>query len=239
MKLRGFFAAVLVTVLSAPSFAGDAQEIEKLRQHVLTHTTKYYRESFGKRRFENSVQIHVGRLDPRLRLAKCDNNLAFKIQEAPLNIHNITVRTSCEGPRRWTVYVPVTIDIYADILVSTRALQRGDIISEQDLDYRRINIASMGHGHVEDFSRVKGMQLKRPLKPGDALRMAHLVKPKLVRKGQTVVVSSHSRFLSVETAGVALDNGHLGQNIKVKNSRSNRVVEAKVVAPGKVIIATR
>jgi len=239
MTLRGILLAALVLPLCSPAIGKGVQDIEKLRQHVLFHTTEHYRETFGRERFENSIQIHVGQLDPRLRLYNCDDNLTFEIQEPLQNIRNATVRTSCVGARRWTVYVPVKINMYVDVLVTSRTLQKGDIVAEEDIDYRRVNITSNGYGHIEDVSRVRGMQLKRPLKPGDVLRLSHLAKPKIVHRGQTVRVSSASRFFSIETSAVALSSGHLGDNIKVKNERSNRVVEARIVAPGKVTVAAR
>lgn len=225
--------------ISAHSSDENVQSIDKLMQHILAHTSEYYENAFGKEKFKKNVQINVGRIDSRLRLAKCDDNLAFKIQEPPHHGRNITVKASCMNTRRWTVHIPVSIDVYAEVLVTTRSLQRGDILSEDDIEFKRMNTSSIGRGHIEDLSRAMGMEIKRPLRPGDVIRLPHLNKPDIVRKGQTVVVSSNSRFLNVETSGIALVNGYLGERIRVKNKRSNRVVEVEVVAPGKVSIATR
>ncbi len=243
MKLRSLLGLILFLGVTSQSVADtsvdDVQDIEKLQLHVLNHTADHYRAVFGEEKFKDDIQLNVGRIDSRLRLAKCDDNLTLKIKEPPHNARNITVKTTCAGSRRWTVYVPVSIDVFADVLVSTRSLQRGDILEESDVTYQRMNTSSVGRGHIESFPRALGMEIKRPIKSGDVVRLSYLTKPDIVRKGQTVVVSSKSRFLSVETSGIALVNGHMGERIKVKNERSNRVVDAEVVAPGKVTIATR
>lgn len=239
MNLRSLLGLILFLGITTGSAAEGIQNIERLQQHVLQHTSQHYKSVFGLQRFEKDVQLNVGRIDPRLRLAKCDDNLAFKIHEPPHNARNITVKTSCMSDRRWTVYVPVSIDIYADVLVSTRSLEKGNVLNKEDLTYQRMNTSTVGRGHIEDLNRALGMQTKRPIKSGDVVRLSYLNKPDIVRKGQTVIVSSKSRFLSVETSGIALVNGHMGERIKVKNERSNRVVDAEVVAPGKVTIATR
>ncbi len=247
MKLRSFLTLPLMMLLCSLSIASTAessparsvQDIDKLLQHVLDHTTGYYKNVFQKKKFKENVQINVGRIDSRLQLSACDDNLTFKINEPPHHARNITVKVSCMNKKRWTVYIPVSIDIYANVLVSTRSLQRGDILTLDDLEFKRMNISSIGRGHIEDLSRILGMEMKRPLRPGDVVRLPHLNKPDIVRKGQIVVVSSSSRFLRVETSGIALVNGYLGERIRVKNERSNRVVDVEVVAPGRVSIATR
>lgn len=237
MELRSFFAALPLLLLSFNVISAEKQDIEALRNHVLDHTTTHYRKVFGDENFKKNVKIHIGNLDPRLKLAKCDNNLTFKINEPPQNVSHITIKTSCINNQRWTIYIPAKIEVYANVLVAKRSLSRGHLFTQEDLDYRQINTASSGSSYIEDMTRVLGMKLKRPISSGDIIRLSTLKKPNIVRKGQTVIVTSKSRFLSVETEGIALISGKLGQQIKVKNQHSNRIVQAKVVAPG--IVATR
>lgn len=239
MKRCHFFSIIFLQFCTAGVFASDTQDIERLRSHVLEATEEHYRQAFGEEMFNSNVQIHVGQLDRRLRLAKCDNNLTFKIHEPAIRSHNITVKTSCTSKHRWTVYVPATIDIFANVVTTNTSLQRGDILQRSHLAYKRTNIATLGHSPIEDKNRAVGMQLKRPVKSGEIIRFSGLEKPNIVSKGQSVVLSSQSSALSIETAGIALVSGHLGQNIKVKNTSSNRVVHATVVAPGKVTVTKR
>jgi len=239
MKLCHWLAFIPFVFAATQVCANSTQDIDALRKYVLEHTENHYRNAYGDAKFDQSVQINVGAIDRRLRLGACDDKLTFKIQEPPHNARNITVKTVCNDTRRWTVYVPATIDIYERVLVVNRSIDRGEVLARQDLDFRRVNIATAGRGHIMDLERAEGMQLKRPLKPGETLRLNHLKKPNIVLKGQTVIVSSRSRFLTVESSGIALVNGTMGQQIKVKNDRSNRVVSAMVVAPGRVSVATR
>ncbi len=239
MTIRSGLALISTLLVASISQADTVQDIERLRQHVAAHTSSYYRSVYGEADFKKNVQINVGHIDSRLRLAQCDDNLTFKIHEPPHNARNITVKTSCTSERRWTVYVPVSLDVYAEVVVATRSLQRGDVLDEEDIEFKRMNTSSVGRGYIGDPSRALGMEIKRPIKPGDVVRLPHLTRPNIVHKGQTVVVSTLSRFLKVETSGVALVDGHLGERIRVKNERSNRVVSAEVTAPGKVTVATR
>ena len=137
------------------------------------------------------------------------------------------------------MYIPVTVDIYADIVVANRNLHKGDILRASDIEFHRVNTSTAGRGYIDDIARVEGMELKKPIKEGQLVKMSHIKKPDIILKGQSVTVSSSTMFLTVESPGIALHNGQLGEQIKVKNERSNRVVSAHVIAPGKVEVASR
>ncbi|MFL0809619.1 MAG: flagellar basal body P-ring formation protein FlgA [Agarilytica sp.] len=224
---------------SSVANADTTQDIERLREAVHAFTSEHYRHSLQHRNFEEDVEISVGNIDKRLRLARCDDQLGFKIQEPPHNIRNITVKTSCHNDRRWTIYVPVSIDIYSDVLVLNKSISRGEVLQEDDISHQRMNISTVGRGHIEDPTRAIGFELKRSLNAGEVIRLPYLTHPDIVRKGQIVVLTSGSRFLNIETSAVALTNGYLGETIKVKNERSNRVVDVEVTGPGKVTVAAR
>ena len=42
--------------------------------------------------------------------------------------------------------------------------------------------------------------------------------------------------MSITTKGTALSDGILGEQIKVKNNKSNRIIDAKVSGVGKVLV---
>ena len=239
MMIRGFFLLVSCSLFTATSFAYETQDLDALRQHVTDFTASHYRDVFGDEAFEANVEVSVGTLDSRLRLVDCRDDLAFKLIEPPHNAHNVTIKTSCEHDQPWTVYIPATISVYEEIVVANRSLTRGDILSEDDLSFKRVNTSSIGRGLINDIASVNGFELKRPVRAGETIRSNYLKKPDIVLKGQLVVMSAKSRFLSVETTGVALVNGHIGERIKVKNDKSNRVIDAQVVGPGKVSVAVR
>ncbi len=239
MMLRGFLVLIFVSLVSTQTMAFQAQDLKDLKQRVATHTESHYRQAFGDNIFEKNVEILVGSLDSRLRLAECSDKLTYKVIEPPHNAHNITVKTSCKGKQRWTVYIPATVNMYEDIVVANRSLARGELLMEDDLSYKRVNVASIGRGLVNDLDNVYGLELKRPVRAGELLRQNYLKKPDVVLKGQQVVLSTESRFLTVETTGTALVNGYVGERIKVKNEKSNRVIDAEVIAPGRVSVAIR
>ena len=58
-----------------------------------------------------------------------------------------------------------------------------------------------------------------------------------MRKGDHVIISARSGTLSVKMPGEALSDGGLSEQIRVKNLNSNRIIKARVTAPGQVEVA--
>ena len=51
-----------------------------------------------------------------------------------------------------------------------------------------------------------------------------------------VTIIHHGKHISVQMEGVALENGQYGDWINIKNSKSGRIILAKVIAEKKVTI---
>ena len=58
--------------------------------------------------------------------------------------------------------------------------------------------------------------------------------PKVVKKGDEVMIVATKGALSVRSSGVALSDGRVGQQISVKNSATKRIVKARVKRKGLV-----
>ena len=58
----------------------------------------------------------------------------------------------------------------------------------------------------------------------------------LVCKGDVITIIAKSKGFMIKTQGTALSSGNLNQQIKVKNSRSGRVINPKINAVNQVII---
>ena len=78
-----------------------------------------------------------------------------------------------------------------------------------------------------------GQKLTRPVVTDQVITLVHLEQAEVIRKGDQVVISASSGGLMVKMPGEALSNGGMSEQIRVKNLNSNRVIKARVTAPGK------
>jgi len=246
MILRSFLVHVAYVtaflfspICMASSALSQFEDVKDLRAKIDVHAKQYFESIYGSEKFSRDVRLRVSNLDPRLKLAKCEDPIKFDIIRPAHRSRNVTVKTTCESVKRWSIYVPLTIEIYDDVVVAARALTRGTIIETEDLQTRRINTASLPLGHVVDYTRLIGMELKRSTRNGSYLLLSSVEPPRVINKGDAVVLEARHSALSVATKGTALNNGQVGEQIKVRNNRSDRVVDAMVTGPGRVTVVSR
>ena len=212
------------------------EDIDQIRQQVGAFLrTHYIDESNADANISaDNVNIAVGRLDPRLRLKSCDNPLTFELQDNGNYGGNVAVRTRCEGSVLWSIFVQAQVTISMSITVAKHNLARGTVLQADDLETRMVNTSILREDYVLNPSRVIGKELSRPISKGNAVRLANLLEPKVIKRGDAVIVEAKSGLIYVSTPGTALTDGKLGQQIRVRNERSKQEINVEVVGPGRV-----
>ena len=81
-----------------------------------------------------------------------------------------------------------------------------------------------------------GMQARRQLRAGQALRTADLAKPDLVQRDQNVTLIYETAGLYLTVRGKALESGTEGDAVNVMNLQSKRTVSGTVIGRGQVAI---
>lgn len=242
MRYRVFFSCWLglatgwLMLANSPALAESFADPEELRTQVHTFLQRELRDEFPQAA-DSSVEITVANLDPRLKLGECAGDVRHSITSPRPYGANVSIKAQCTGAKPWTIYVPARIEVYAAIAVAARSLERGSVLTQADVTLSRMNTTQAGTGHVGELDQVVGKELKRPLRAGEPVRLTHLKAPQVVRKGDRVVLEARGTSVSVVTSGRALANGQVGDQIQVQNEKSQRVVDAEIVAPGRVRIA--
>ncbi len=80
------------------------------------------------------------------------------------------------------------------------------------------------------------MQTKRQLPAGAPLRLADLMRPPMVQRGELVAVELDSPGLSVHGRAVAVDAGADGDRIRILAQASKNLLTAQVIGPHTVRI---
>jgi flagella basal body P-ring formation protein FlgA len=240
MGIRSFYAALRwlkcllamtgVVFLTLPVQASQNwQDLDDLQQQV---------EVFLKDRYQlpavERVEVKVGNLDPRLMLPACPQPLTLSLNDPTNSGGQLTVQTRCEATQRWSIYVPAQVALFRPLAVAGRQLERGDVISESDITIEVVNVSQLRQGYVIEPDNIIGRELQRPLNKGEAFRSAILEAPMVIKRGDAVHIEMQAGAIAVNSTGVAMANGRVGQRIRVRNSQSDRIVSAEVVEAGKV-----
>jgi flagella basal body P-ring formation protein FlgA len=119
--------------------------------------------------------------------------------------------------------------------VLTRNVERNDILKSSDVVLERRPKADVG-GDAAGRNHSVGMQMRHPMRSGQPLRSADLVKPDLVQRDQEVTVIYQSAGLYLTTRGKALDSGAEGDLVNVLNPQTKRTLSGTVSARAQVTI---
>lgn len=183
---------------------------------------------------EIKTEIIVGKLDPRLRLAKCDSSLEISQYNKARFGNQMSVSVSCPSNTRWSIYVPVTIKQIAKVLTVARSIRKGQMIDQGDLQWKEYELGRLPGGYFMNSQDVVGMVAQRNIRNGMVIASRHLRPPFAVKKGEQVVIKAAIGGVEVKMSGTAQGDGARGDIINVTNSSSNKTVEAQVIRPGVV-----
>ncbi len=232
LALLGVLIATIISGLPAKVAHGNPIEsheriVAVVETFVAAHVNPAHRD----------VEISVGALDSRLRLAACDSALDTFFATGSRAWGNTTVGVRCQGAHPWSIYVPVRVQVFKSILVSAHPLPRGKVLAETDMVIERRDLAALRGGYLVDTDDARGQVVRRPLGLGMPLSPDALEAPRLVERGERITIIARSGGLEVRMAGKALMHGALGDRIQVRNLSSKRTLEARVLASGTVQVA--
>lgn len=186
---------------------------------------------------EGRTEIQVNTLDPRLRLALCDTQLTTTLESPAQPMGRVTVKVRCDGSSPWTVFVPAQVHLYRNVVVTTRPLQRGTVLDANSVGLKERDVGQLNQAYFTELDQAFGQKLSRGVVMDQVVSAAQLELMETIHKGDSVVISAQGSGLSVRMPGEALSNGGMGEQIRVRNQNSNRVIKARVIGPGQVEVA--
>jgi flagellar basal body P-ring formation protein FlgA len=120
--------------------------------------------------------------------------------------------------------------------VLARDVERNEVLKSSDVVVERRPKAELGND-TASRDRAVGMQARKQMRTGQALRSADLAKPDLVTRDQNVTLIYESSGLYLTIRGKALEGGTEGDVVNVLNLQSKRTVSGVVVGRGQVSVA--
>jgi flagella basal body P-ring formation protein FlgA len=120
--------------------------------------------------------------------------------------------------------------------VLARDVERNDVLKTSDVVIERRPKAAVGND-VAAPDRAVGLQMRKSLRAGQALRTADLTRPDLVQRDQTVTLIYEAAGLYLTVRGKALEAGTEGDVVNVLNLQSKRTVSGTVIGRGQVSIS--
>jgi flagella basal body P-ring formation protein FlgA len=131
-----------------------------------------------------------------------------------------------------------TIAETAEVAIPVRPIGRGDVIRAEDIVIERQPKANLRPGTIAVLEHVVGMAARRPLRSGQALTAADVMRPEVVIKNEAVTITYEAPGMMLSVRGKALESGAEGDLVSVFNAQTKRTLQGVVSGPGRIAIVT-
>ncbi len=199
---------------------------------MVQHTAEEYVKTIVDSPPKGQLTVKAANLDSRLKLTICPVPLESSVPGKQSLTGNITVLVSCRS-ESWQVYVPVRIQLLLPRVVATKPLARGVVLSSSDLVVQMVETRFQRGVVFEHPQQIIGSKVKRNVNMGDAIQGSDIC---LVCRNDSVLIKAGRSGLNIVTKGTALSDGSLGEQIRVQNTKSKRIVDGTITGVGEVTV---
>jgi flagella basal body P-ring formation protein FlgA len=222
-----FFIFLFLLLIQQPVSANTELD----RTYIEHFAKRYLLEKFPSTD-DKKVQISVAHLDPRIVIKPCIIPLTANIPEKN-NSRNVNVKISCDESTPWKIYLSAKVEITEAVLVAINTISKGDTLDEGNVELTFIATNKLRGEKITDSSIVFGAKAKKRIAKGKTISKRSIC---LVCKGDRVTIIASSKSFSIKTQGIALSSGNINEQIRVRNTRSNKVITPRIKAINQVVI---
>jgi flagella basal body P-ring formation protein FlgA len=124
-----------------------------------------------------------------------------------------------------------------EVVMPTRPLTKGETLASADVTLERRPREGLGQDTLADLQAAIGKVVKRPMMPGQPVRAADVQRNEVVGRGDLVNMTYEAPGILVSMRGRASEAGGIGDVITVQNLQSKRLLQATVIAAGRVSVS--
>lgn len=179
------------------------------------------------------VEVELGRLDARLRLAPCDQIQPYLPPNSRMWGKTRIGLRCLSGPTKWNVSLPMQIKVFAPAYVAASDLPVGTELAQDHLRLAEVDIAGDTGAVYTQAEAWSGRHLARPLAAGEALRSNDLRLRPWVQPGDRVQVMGVGKGYAVAGEGQAMGIGLEGQDVRVRFD-NGRMVTGRTIGERRV-----
>lgn len=174
-----------------------------------------------------SVPVYVTSADPGLQVLRIAADPARHETE-------FTLWTSKE-PENLPFVVTLQRALKLPTLVARRSVPAGEIVSTSDFAVEMRPAGQTRAASSISQENLAGLETRAGLRAGQPVALDQFKRPILVRPGALATLIVRGSAFSIKTIVDPLEQGVLGQEIRVRNSETRQVVEAKVVGRDRLL----
>ena len=220
-----FFIGLCLSVAQAQTApdAADTATLYANAQHWLDETL-----ANGSSKLPLRMEVTVGELDRRLKLAACERVEPYIPPGSQLWGKTRLGLRCVQGVSRWNVFLPITVKAFGPAWVIKGQVAQGTVLTESDAMPMEVDWAEYSSSVVAKQNDWLGQTATRMLSTGQTLRQDMVKAAQVFQAGTQVRVLARGTGFEIATSAQAVSGGVIGQNVRVRMD-NGRVLSGMVV----------
>jgi len=216
----------------------EVRHITITGNEIADHSQKYLRNKLNEtdetsvvklQRIPNDQRVPLGSGDVKLRFSRV--SVGKSGRQAYLSV-DVVVDNSIYSS------LGLTFDIkrFRSVVVAVDGIKPGNIIRNDNVDIASVEVSRVFDDIFTRIDDVVGMEVKRPIRPGDVITGKAIKKRPAIHKGDRVVILIKSSGLEVRSKGICQETGGYGEIVKVMNVDTKKMLLGSVLNGGIVMV---
>ncbi len=222
----------LITAIGLGLFSLSSMATQSLTQQVEDGAKQYLLSQLADGTADTSIDVEIVKIDDRINIPRCPTGFQYNASQEALSQSYISVRVSC-GDNDWYLFTSGQVTRTKEIVVTQGAISPGTVLTTSNLTLAKVDVRKLRYTAYTDMASLIGARMKRRVTNGQAIQANMLC---FICKGDRITISAEIAGMEVKTAGIAQQDGVVGDNIKVINASSQKAVIARVASPEEVVI---
>jgi len=124
------------------------------------------------------------------------------------------------------------VSVKQEVVKASRKIKPGQIISSEDVHLVREQSSQMQKETLTVEEDAVGKKAVRSIQAGQSITARMIDNPPVIKKGARVLIVAANRSIHVSAGGKAVEDGYIGEEVRVVNLSSGKEVHATVKGPG-------
>ena len=142
---------------------------------------------------------------------------------------SVTIQFIVNGEKERSLRVTGKVELFQNVVHTTRALQRNDIILETDIELQKMSVSDASDRFMHSIDQAVGKKVLRSTGLHQPLLAAGIEQLKALKRGASVTIIHEQAGLRLTAKGQAKEDGYIGSTIRVVNVMTNRMINCRIL----------
>jgi len=235
-----YITAILILTIffgNCSVFSAENTVSEKISKTIISYLIEKD-PSLASKKIEISFK-YADRVFKELKYRK--GKVMFSVAELypdfkPLGNMIVPIQVSVDDVQKEKLFLRTKISVFDNIVVAKKRFKKGDVFTVSDVALESRDIAALSSSAIYNLDNIIGKESKTYIPLGNAIYDWMVKDHSLVKKNEKVKISLRTSNVTIETQGMSLEEGLLGQEVKVKNLDSGKELICLITGTGEVTV---